>query len=183
MKTIIKIDRFPSPLNVDLACGDRKGEGFVGVDIVDIPSVDIVCDLDEYHWPFEDNSVDKVMCSHFIEHTRDLIKFMNELHRILKPGGKALLAAPYYASVRAWQDPTHVRAISYNTFLYYNKDWMKENKLEHYGITADFKIEHKLIIGDKFAPVWKDLTEEARQYAMDHLMNVIDDIHVTLTKI
>lgn len=108
-------------LRLDLACGEIKKEGFVGVDIAPLPGVDIVHDLAKFPWPFQDQSVDEVIVSHYVEHAPDLIAFMNELYRITKPGAKVCITGPYYSSIRCWQDPTHVQALSEETFSYFNK--------------------------------------------------------------
>jgi SAM-dependent methyltransferase len=44
--------------------------------------------------PFESNTFDVVICSHVLEHVPDDSKAMRELHRVLKPGGTALLLVP-----------------------------------------------------------------------------------------
>jgi len=163
---------------VDLACGDAKQQGYIGVDIVKLPGVDIVHDLEKFPWPFKDESVDEVFCSHYVEHTKDLMKFMDELYRILKPEGKANIVAPYYSSMRAWQDPSHTRAISEATFLYFNKNWRVANKLGHYPITCDFDFSY----GYAVDPSWVTRNEEARAFAIKHYINVITDIQVMLTK-
>ena len=111
----------PALLRLDLACGQHKQPGFVGVDRVALEGVDQVVDLEAYPWPWPDASVEAVHCSHFIEHVTDFCAFMNELWRVMIPGGTALIIAPYYTSMRAWQDPTHKRAISEASFLYANK--------------------------------------------------------------
>lgn len=41
-----------------------------------------ICDL-----PFENNEFDVVFCNHVLEHIPDDIKAMQELYRVLKPGG------------------------------------------------------------------------------------------------
>ena len=48
-----------------------------------------ICDL-----PFEDNSFDFILCNHVLEHIPDDTKAMQELYRILKPGGTAILQIP-----------------------------------------------------------------------------------------
>lgn len=165
-------------LKLDIACGQNKKEGFIGVDIVKMPGVDVVHDLTVFPWPFKDDSVDEAFISHYIEHTPCLIKFMNELHRIMKKGAICNITAPYYNSMRAWQDPTHTRAISEASFLYYNLQWRKDNKLDHYPITADFDFQY----GYNFYPEWAARNEELRAYAAKHFTNVIMDICVMLTK-
>jgi len=118
-----------------------------------------------------------------------LILFMNEVYRILKDevieedgrthGGTCKIIAPYYSSIRCWQDPTHRRAISDVTFMYFNKGWRDANKLDHYGIEADFDFVYGWDIQNEYA----SKHDEARNFGILHYINVINDIHVTLTKI
>ena len=178
----------PKPVKVNLACVQTRADGFLGIDKVKTDATDIVHDLEEYPWPFENNSVDEIACSHYVEHTKDLIKFMDEICRILKSPytnnkgeeikSKATIIAPYYSSIRCWQDPTHIRAISEYSFLYFNKKWRTDNKLDHYGIQSDFDFTY----GYQLDPVWANRSEDARVFAIKHYINVILDIHVVLTK-
>jgi SAM-dependent methyltransferase len=165
------------PFRLDVACGSNKMPGFFGVDIGG-KDVDVTWDLEKFPWPFPDNSVDEIVCNHYIEHTKDLIAFMNELYRIMVPGGSALIRAPYYNSMRAWQDPTHTRAISEATFLYYNKDWREANKLDHYPIKCDFDYSY----GYDFTPDWAMRSEESKAFAVRHYTNVVMDIQAVLIK-
>lgn len=167
-------------LRVDLACGDRKREGFVGVDIAPLPSVDIVCDLSVFPWPFKDGEVGEMNASHYIEHVASLIDFFNEAHRVMAPNGLLHIAAPYYSSMRAWQDPTHRNAISEASFAYYSQKWLKENRLEHYRITADFEMVACRYV---FSPEFVSRSSEALEYARKHSINVVNDIEVTLRAI
>lgn len=48
-----------------------------------------ICDL-----PFEDNSYDFILCNHVLEHISDDTKAMQELYRVLKKGGTAILQIP-----------------------------------------------------------------------------------------
>lgn len=48
-----------------------------------------ICDL-----PFEDNQYDVILCNHVLEHIPDDTKAMQELYRVLKPGGMAILQIP-----------------------------------------------------------------------------------------
>ena len=165
-------------VKLNLACGQIKIDGFTGVDKVKTDAVDIVHDLETFPWPFESGSVDEVHCSHYVEHTTDLIAFVDELWRIMKQGAKATIIAPYYMSVRCWQDPTHKRAISEMSFMYFNRGWRSANKLDHYAIKSDFDFTY----GYQMTPDWASRSEEARVFAMRHYFNVIQDIHVVLTK-
>ncbi len=165
-------------IRINVACGQIKMDGFIGIDKAKTDATDIIHDLETYPWPIEDNSVDEILCSHFVEHVKDLIKFVDEMHRIMKQGAKATIIAPYYANMRAIQDPTHVRSICEATFLYFNEGWRKANKLEHYSIASDFDFSY----GYSVSPEWTNRSEEARVFAMKHYINVINDIHVVLVK-
>ena len=176
-KTEPSVDKLINELKLDLACGNNKVEGYFGVDMVKTDSADAVVDLTQFPWPIESDSADDIVCSHYVEHTPDLIKFMNEVYRILKPGGKIKIIAPYYSSMRCWQDPTHLRAISEASFLYFNKEWRTINKLDHYPITCDFDYTY----GYDMAAEWANRSDEARAFAVKHYANVINDIHVVLT--
>lgn len=192
-KQVEKIEE-KKPLKLNLACGQIKQEGFVGVDKYKTDAADIVHDLNIYPWPFEDNSIDEILCSHYIEHTKDLDKFMDEIYRIMKKPytnekgdeikPKVTIIAPYYSSIRAWQDPHHVRAISEFTFAYYNKNWRDQNKLNHgeYDIKADFDFVYGYTMNNSPPGNWASRDENSRTFAIKHYINVIDDIHVTLTK-
>lgn len=166
-------------LKLDLACGQNKQKDFTGVDKHKCEGVDIVFDLETYPWTFaQDDSVDEVFISHYIEHVTDLVKFMDELYRIMKVGAKCMIIAPYYNSIRCWQDPTHKRAISEATMLYFNAEWRKHNKIDHYGSKADFDYTY----GYSVYPNWAMKNEEARNFAITHYMNVVSDIQFVLTK-
>jgi len=199
---------------LDLACGNnKKGADWIGVDVSKTSSVDIVHDLNIYPWPFEDNSIDEIYCSHYIEHIKhdtihvDLlnavnqssnfeefkeklnedsfkrskdgfIKFMNEAYRILKPEGKMTIIAPYWSSLRSSGDPTHVRLICDSTAWYLNKEWITNNKLEHYGIDCNFDCKISYFITNEMTLK----SEEVRNKAFIHDLNVIDDIIIELVK-
>ncbi len=48
-----------------------------------------ICDL-----PFEDNSYDVILCNHVLEHIPDDKKAMQELYRVMKPGGWGIFQIP-----------------------------------------------------------------------------------------
>lgn len=56
------------------------------------PLADLKFDVQDI--PLEDNSFDTIFCNHVLEHVDDDIKAMKELHRILKPGGLAIMQVP-----------------------------------------------------------------------------------------
>jgi len=165
-------------MKLDIACGQNKQKGFKGVDIAPGEGVDFVWDLEKFPWePFRDNSVEEVYISHYLEHTKDLFAFMNEVYRICRNEAIVKILSPYYTSIRAWQDPTHTRAISEATFQYFDQGWLKANKLDHYPIKCNFKPEKMLTFLNE---PWNVKSEEAKQFAQRHYFNVISDIYVEL---
>lgn len=56
------------------------------------PLADIKADI--CNLPFEDNQYDIIFCNHVLEHIPDDIKAMQELFRVLKPGGMAIIQIP-----------------------------------------------------------------------------------------
>ena len=163
---------------LNLACGQNKMEGFFGIDLVKTEVADAVMNLEWFPWDIESESAEEIICSHYVEHTTDLIRFMDEVYRILKPEGKITIIAPYYTSMRCWQDPTHRRAISEATFMYFNKEWRDVNKLDHYGVKSDFDFTFGYDVDQALIT----RSQEYRDFAIKHYWNTVSDIHIVLTK-
>ncbi|MCW3003946.1 MAG: putative S-adenosylmethionine-dependent methyltransferase, partial [Conexibacter sp.] len=71
----------------DIGCGATKQVPWaVGVDNLEQPGVDVVADIDD-GLPFETASLDHVFAVHILEHVRDMVAVMAELHRVLRPSG------------------------------------------------------------------------------------------------
>jgi predicted O-linked N-acetylglucosamine transferase (SPINDLY family) len=133
-------------LRVDIGCGDRKPDNFVGVDVCSGLGVDIVADLNQ-RFPFPDNSVDELRAYDTIEHLVDRIHTMNEIWRICKNGAKIDILVPSTDGRGAFQDPTHVSFWNINSFLYYCIDFPNYIDLcRKYGFKGAFKavkLEHE----------------------------------------
>src|SRR3990167_316583 len=172
---------------LDLACGNNKQEGFIGVDIIkEGTHADVEHNLLIFPWPFEDNSIDEIFCSHFLEHiphgygfNDPFFDFFNELWRVLKPEGKITFITPYYTSIRAFQDPTHQRFITEATYAYLDIDWRKENKLEHYPIKTDFKVISCEYV---YHPDSQNIDLQDQEFGLKHFWNVGADMKVVLQK-
>lgn len=174
--------------NYDLACGNRKLKGYIGVDITTKDTeATVQCNLYKDTWPIPDNSADNLYSAHFVEHiphgdgfNDPFFHFFDEAWRVLKPGGLFTILTPYYTSIRAFQDPTHQRFITDATYMYLHKDWRVMNKLEHYPIKANFSIER---LEHSITPELHGRATDAIQWAVMHQWNMVDDLHVMLKKL
>jgi SAM-dependent methyltransferase len=103
----------------DIGCGTTKQVPWaLGVDNVAQPGVDVVTNVDD-GLPFETASLDHVFAVHVLEHVRDMVAVMAELHRVLRPSGLLHVLCPHWQHVNAAADPTHVRAIDVLTFRWF----------------------------------------------------------------
>lgn len=182
----VAMDPQAPPLKkLDLACGDAKAEGFIGVDIAQTPAVDVLHDLRQAPWPFEDNSIDEARCSHFFEHLEptERILFMNELWRVLKPGAGCVFTTPRGLN-RQMQDFSHKwPPIVEASYYYFSKEWYKANRLEHYitlhNINCDFEVRPSNVsIEGEFAA----RSDEHKMFAIRNYTNAAVDLTVVMVK-
>ena len=183
---------------LDLGCGQSKigadylknqmqidATEIIGVDFVEGDGIDVVHNLTKFPYPFEDNSVDAIFSSHFVEHLdgHERAKFYDECYRILVPGGKMRVIHPYYKSTRAVQDFTHKwPPISEESYYYWNAEWRKINKLTHgyYDLKSNFAFTLYYTWQNE---QWANKSDEARSFAINHYFNVVADMIVDLTKL
>ncbi len=109
---------------LDLGCGRNKTPAcgdhcVVGVDIGKNMDADVIHDLNDVPWPFDDDEFDQVICNDILEHLDDLTAVMREIHRVAKPGAVVHVRVPYFTSVDMFTDPTHKRFFSARTLDYY----------------------------------------------------------------
>lgn len=121
-----KVIKDKTGIRLDIGGGANPNPGFVNIDMLPLPQVDIVHDLEEFPWPFEDESVLQATAAHVLEHINPhkgvFIKFMDEVWRILKPYGQFAFVVPHASSPGYQQDPTHVNMINETTMHYFDPD-------------------------------------------------------------
>lgn len=122
-------------LKLNIGCGTHRLIGYKGVDLLPGPAVDFVCNLEE-NLPFDDSSVRDIYCSNVLEHIENLSGLMNELHRICSKGAIIEIIVPHCNGIGAFQDPTHRRFYSYNSFEYFTKN----KSFPNYDFRNEFKI-------------------------------------------
>ena len=103
---------------LDVGCGGNKLSGSVGVDRLEMNGVDVVHDLDRFPWPFEDDCFDVVIFKHSIAHLEDIVRVMEEVNRIAKPGGSVEIITPHFSCDNYFTDPTHKHPMGYRSMNY-----------------------------------------------------------------
>lgn len=107
-------------LALDLGAAHARPPGYLGVDRVPAPGVDLIAELPG-PLPFSDGSVGVIRAVDFLEHVADKVALFNELYRLLAPGGLLLSQTPSTDGRGAFQDPTHVAFYNENSFWYYTE--------------------------------------------------------------
>jgi len=177
-------------IKLDIGCGKNKKPGFIGVDIIKFDGVDVVADLAAGKWPWEDNTVDEIHCSHFLEHLTnwndkwERVHFFNELYRVMKVGAKATLVFPHWSSNRFYGDPSHKEPFSEMGFYYLSKEWRKTDaphtdiEFNPNGYSCDFEATW----GYSMNPSILSRNVEYQQFALQNYKEAAMDILATLTK-
>jgi hypothetical protein len=101
-------------VKLNLGSGQNHVDNFVNVDKYGTP--DVLCDLEVFPWPWEENSVDEVLMYHSLEHmgqkTETFIGIMKELYRVCSNGTIIHIAVPHPRHDSFIDDATHVRIIT-----------------------------------------------------------------------
>lgn len=108
-----------------------KRARYIGVDIAAGPNVEVVMP-GPYEIPFKDDYADVVISGQCIEHCRNPFKLVAEMARILKPGGKLYMTAPF-----VWREhrypidtfrylPDGIKSICDEAGLFVNSAWLND---------------------------------------------------------
>ncbi len=107
-------------MKLNLGCGTQKIGGYVNCDISPQVKPDLILNI-EGTLPFKDNSVDEIVMIHVLEHVHNFIQLMQEIWRISEKNAQIRVRVPFYASLFAYIDPTHVRFFTPFTFDYFKQ--------------------------------------------------------------
>ncbi len=147
-----EIDTARTP-TLDVGCGNNKIPGAVGIDLVAGTQADIVHDLNVVPWPLESDSFEFIRLWSVMEHLRDIVAVVGEVHRVARSGATVIIGTPHFSSVNAYSDPTHVHWFS-SSFLDY---WIEGTELSrHYGFYSDARfrlVERRVTL----SPGWSRL--------------------------
>ena len=130
------------PVWLDLGCGEERRPGFIGIDMKDLESADVIADLN-LGLPFlADNSVDVIHSASLLEHIEDLECLMEDVHRVMKPGGRFEVYVPHFSNPFFYSDYTHRRFFGLYTFFYFvRKENQLRRKVPDYYTDFHFRVE------------------------------------------
>lgn len=107
---------------LDVGCGINKLPGSIGIDRNPASRADVICELDQFPYPFRDSSFDALQAVHVIEHVGDVMKTMEEFHRLVRAGGEVLIVTPHYTDFSSFCDPTHRWHLNSFSLRYFGED-------------------------------------------------------------
>jgi SAM-dependent methyltransferase len=160
--------------HLDLGCGATPRNPYGCdelhiVDVVESPGIEAtrlrIANLSIEPIPHQSSSFDSVSAFDFLEHvprvltTADgrstrfpFIELMNEIHRVLAPGGRLYALTPAYPSGEAFQDPTHVNFITDQTWRYFCGE---PPEGRGYGFTGQFRLirNERALYPEAFTPL------------------------------
>ncbi len=123
-------------MKLNIGCGNKKVDGYIGIDKFHCDAADYICDIENEKLPFEENSITEIILDNVIEHFYDIPKVINELIRVSQKGANIKIITPHFSSLSSWIDPTHIHHLSYFSFDHYEK-----KSATHY-IGKGLKIQH-----------------------------------------
>lgn len=181
----------PIKVRLDIGCGKNKRKednngkpaDYIGVDMSADCGADIVHDVRITPWPWEDNSIDEIHTSHFLEHLtgEERIVFFNEAYRVLKLDGKMNCITPAPFTHRYMQDPTHKFPCVVQEFYdYLHAPSRKVMQIDHYPIHCNFEWVGHFMEDERAGLLGRN--DEYRSDRARYSINTMLDLIVLLTK-
>lgn len=181
-------------MKLNLGCGNKKIDGYINVDKYKTEAVDQVVDLEITPWPWNENTVDEILLIHVLEHmgqsTNSYLAIIQEIYRVSKSGAILKIHVPHPRSDDFIGDPTHVRAITPQSLMLFNRplnDEWKQLKnsaattLAHF-LNVDIRIDSVINVLD---PFWQNqlssnkVTESDLDFLSRHQNNIISEWQIS----
>ncbi|WP_226390847.1 class I SAM-dependent methyltransferase [Penaeicola halotolerans] len=126
------LDKFEKLTNLDYITGD-----------IESPLAKVKMDIHQI--PFEENTFDVVFCNHVMEHVESDLKSLQEISRVLKPNGWAIIQSPVYYDMAETIEDTSITDPALREKLFgqrdhvrkYGADYADRLRLSGLKVTAD----------------------------------------------
>ncbi len=168
---------------LNLGCGTDTKQSWINLDVIALPGVDVVWDLNRVPYPFENEFFDIIYCKDILEHV-DFIEVLRELHRITKYGGEIQIQVPHFSSINNYLDPTHKNRFSIDTFDFFLKEHNRNYYFDFYFSTTKSKKITFLYFYRLFSPIINSSSFLQKIYERFALCNFIpaNNIQITIIK-
>lgn len=166
-------------MKLNLGCGQKHLDGYVNCDMLGTVGADKVFDLDTPPYPFDESSVDEILLDNVLEHLGDVVRVMEELHRILKVGGKLTVLVPYAKSDWAFHDPTHRHFFTEKSMDYFSSGFGY-----NFYSKAQFQVVKAALISNDHTPTRRVRNLLPFRSVLRHFFyNMFDAVHFELRKV
>jgi len=118
----------------------------VTLDINPRVSPDILHDLNKIPWPIDDDAFDLIYCTDIIEHLADVVKTMEEIHRVARARARVFVTTPHFSCANSYTDPTHRHHLGFLSFDYFTG----QNQWDFYTNARFRKVKGELVFRPKF---------------------------------
>jgi len=177
-------------LRLEIGGGVIPKEGFVNVDYMDHPNVDIQIDLNNERIPLTDSSIDEIYSNHCLEHLQPgyngFLHCIEEMWRVSKPNAPWYIRVPYFNSHHTLANPFHSNNIFNEYTFYYFSDEHKNqycsNVFIRKGSCFEYDFKATLVI-DKIDYEFFNNYKMLERYPSEKVteiihkeMNVVDNI-------
>jgi SAM-dependent methyltransferase len=128
------------------------------------------------------NSVDNIIFNGVLEQRTglDRIPLMREMHRVLKPGGRAFATVALWSTAGASMSPySQWPPLSPESFGFFSKETREASNYKNPEV-AD--IDFDLSWSELYDPGWQSKADNVRAFASRHYVNVIMGLAMSLTK-
>lgn len=130
-----------NPIDIELGPGHFPDyPDAVGIDVLDLPTVEVVGDVRDVVAALPAGSVRSVYSSHFFEHIDDPVGLLHDLARVVQPGGTVTTVVPHFANPYFYSDPTHRATFGLYTFSYLARDEILRREVPDYFGDQDFEL-------------------------------------------
>jgi ubiquinone/menaquinone biosynthesis C-methylase UbiE len=139
---------------IELGCGPvKRRAGSIAVDVVDGEHVDVVGDALDVLRALPAGCAKLVSSSHFLEHLADAGPILDEMSRVLGPGGEIEIVVPHFTNPYFHSDPTHRNSLGFGlyTMSYYARDPLLRRKVPGY-VRREHLTLKSVDLGFKTAP-------------------------------
>src|SRR3989344_8190687 len=164
MKNKIKLKNINK---LNLGAGKDIKKDFINLDSLQLPGIDVVHNLDYFPYPFKDNTFSYIYCDNVLEHLKELIRVMEDLHRICKNDAEIEIIVPYFASFNAYKDPTHKTFFTFETFEYFTDDHNY-----NFYTKSRFKIVYRKLMFSKRLKLLEIIMNKIPKFYESYISNV-----------